>query len=139
LLKSIPRISEAEWIVMKVLWERSPQTANEVTEALDSRTDWKPKTVKTLLSRLVRKKALGFQRAGKSYLYRPLVSEEACTRARRRTLLRRVHDGAITPMLAAFIEDEDLTPEDIAANPTATLKRSSPWRKEDRGPASSLA
>jgi BlaI family penicillinase repressor len=99
---------------MKVLWERSPQTANEVAEALDSQTDWKPKTVKTLLSRLVQKKALGFEQAGKAYRYRPLVSEEACARVRRRTLLQRVYDGALTPMLAAFIEDEDLTPEDIA-------------------------
>jgi BlaI family penicillinase repressor len=113
-LKSTPPISEAEWLVMKVLWERSPQTANEVTEALESQTDWKPKTVKTLLSRLVRKKALGFEREGKAYRYQPLVSEEACARVRRRTLLQRVYDGAITPMLAAFIEDEDLSPEDIA-------------------------
>jgi BlaI family penicillinase repressor len=113
-LKSMPRISEAEWLVMKVLWERSPQAANEVTEALRSQTDWKPKTVKTLLSRLVQKKALGFERAGKAYHYRPLVSEEACARARRRTLLQRVYDGALTPMLAAFIEDEELTPEEIA-------------------------
>ena len=113
-MKSMPRISEAEWLVMKVLWGHSPQTANEVTEVLESQTDWKPKTVKTLLSRLVQKKALGFERAGKAYRYRPLVSEEACARARRRTLLRRVYDGALTPMLAAFIEDEDLTLEDIA-------------------------
>ena len=113
-MKTTPQISEAEWLVMKVLWERSPRTANDVTEALDSQTDWKPKTIKTLLSRLVQKKALGFKRSGKAYLYRPLVSEEACARARRRTLLRRVYDGAITPMLAAFIEDEELTAEDIA-------------------------
>jgi len=110
----MPPISEAEWLVMKVLWKRSPQTANEVADALDSHTKWKPKTVKTLLSRLVQKRALGFERAGKAYRYRPLVSADACARSRRRTLLRRVYDGAVTPMLAAFIEDEDLTPQDIA-------------------------
>jgi len=113
-LKPMPQISEAEWLVMKVLWEHAPRTANEVAEVLDAYTDWKPKTIKTLLSRLVQKKALGFERAGKAYLYRPLVSEEACARVRRRTLLRRVYDGALTPMIAAFIEDEDLTAEDIA-------------------------
>lgn len=113
-MKSMPPISEAEWLVMKVLWERSPLTANEVAKALEGHKDWKPKTVKTLLSRLVQKEALGFEREGKAYRYQPLVSEEACARVRRRTLLQRVYDGAITPMLAAFIEDEDLTPEDIA-------------------------
>jgi BlaI family penicillinase repressor len=113
-VKPVPQVSEAEWLVMKVLWGRSPLTANEVADALVDRTDWKPKTVKTLLSRLVRKKALGFEQAGKAYRYQPLVSEEACARVRRRTLLQRVYDGAITPMLAAFIEDEDLTAEEIA-------------------------
>lgn len=113
-MTSVPQISEAEWVVMKVLWGRSPLTANEVAGALADQTDWKPKTVKTLLSRLVHKRALGFEQAGKAYRYRPLVSEEACARVRRRTLLKRVYDGAITPMLAAFIEDEDLTPEEIA-------------------------
>lgn len=113
-MKPMPRISEAEWLVMKVLWGRSPQTANEVAAALGDQTAWKPKTIKTLLSRLVQKQALGFEQTGKAYHYRPLVTEETCARARRRTLLQRVYDGALTPMLAAFIEDEELTPEEIA-------------------------
>ena len=60
------------------------------------------------------KGALEFEPSDKAYLYRPLVTEETCARVRRRTLVKRVYDGAITPMLAAFIEDENLTPEEIA-------------------------
>ncbi len=54
--KKVPNISEAEWEVMNVLWDRAPQTANEVIHSLQERTEWKPKTVRTLLDRLVQKK-----------------------------------------------------------------------------------
>ncbi len=55
-MKELPKISEAELEVMKVLWSRSPQTANEVIEALEVTMDWKPKTIRTLINRLVQKK-----------------------------------------------------------------------------------
>ena len=45
--KKVPSISEAEWEVMNVLWEKAPQTANEVIHSLRERKDWKPKTVRT--------------------------------------------------------------------------------------------
>ena len=109
-----PRISESEWGVMKVVWERSPITANEVVDAL-SFTKWQPKTVKTLLNRLLAKGALGFEKRGRTYHYYPLVDKAACSRAESRSFLRRVYDGALTPMVAGFIEDEDLSPDEIAA------------------------
>ncbi|MEH7060984.1 BlaI/MecI/CopY family transcriptional regulator, partial [Bacillus wiedmannii] len=52
-MKELPKISEAELEVMKVLWSKSPQTANEVIEALEVKMDWKPKTIRTLINRLV--------------------------------------------------------------------------------------
>ncbi|HIJ64625.1 MAG TPA: BlaI/MecI/CopY family transcriptional regulator [Candidatus Hydrogenedentes bacterium] len=112
-MKKLPRISEAEWQVMRVLWAEAPQTANDVVEALDN-TDWSPKTVKTLINRLVRKGALGFDKDGRVYHYYPLVQEKDCVRAESRSFLQRVFGGAVTPMVAAIIEDEDLTPEEIA-------------------------
>ena len=82
--------------------------------ALAGSTAWKPKTVKTLLNRLVQKKALGFQRQGRAYRYFPLVDEQACVRAESRTFLRRVYGGALAPMLAAFLEEQELSPGEIA-------------------------
>jgi len=61
----LPQISDAEWVVMKAVWERAPLTTNQVVEALDDRAHWKPKTIHTLLSRLVRKGALEFERKGR--------------------------------------------------------------------------
>jgi BlaI family penicillinase repressor len=110
---SLPRISEAEWEVMRLLWTRSPLTANEVVEALSATRSWKPKTIKTLLSRLVKKKAVGFNRKGREYDYCPVVEEAQCIRVESRSFLRRVYGGAVKPMLAAFIENEDLSPDDV--------------------------
>ena len=112
-MKKIPRISEAEWQVMRVLWAKAPLTANDIVETLGE-TPWSPSTVKTLINRLVKKGALGFDKDGRVYHYYPLVQEAECARAESRSFLRRVFGGAVTPMLAAIIEDEDLTPEQIA-------------------------
>jgi len=110
----VPRISEAEWQVMKALWAASPLTADDVVEALEPTTTWSPKTIKTLISRLVHKRALGFKKDGRRYLYHPVVDETACARAESRSFLQRVYGGALTPMLAMFLEEEELTPEEIA-------------------------
>lgn len=113
LVKKVPRISDAEWLVMKILWERSPRTGNEVVDALAPSTGWNPRTIKTLLNRLLKKRALGFTQDGRSYLYRPRVAEADCVRAESRSFLQRVYGGALKPMLATFIEEEALTPEEI--------------------------
>ncbi len=75
-----PRISDAEWEVMNVLWDEHPLAANDVAERLPPARKWSPRTVKTLLGRLVRKAALGLEGAGRHYLYRLLVTRETCVR-----------------------------------------------------------
>lgn len=112
-MKRVPRISESEWQVMKLLWANSPSTANKIVEKLSAKTTWKPKTVKTLLNRLVKKEALGYEKKGREYHYYPLVAETECVKAESRSFLQRVYGGATKPMLAAFLESEDLSPEEI--------------------------
>jgi len=99
---------------MKVLWAKSPATANEVIDALTGTCDWSDKTIRTLLTRLVSKKALGYKQSGRSYLYYPLVEERQCVKAESRSFLRRVYGGALMPMLAAFLEDTQLSDREIA-------------------------
>jgi len=113
-MKRMPRIAESEWLVMRVLWRRSPRTANDVVEELASATRWRPKTVKTLLSRLVAKKALGFTKEGRAYLYYPIVAEAECAKAESLSFLKRVYSGALAPMIANLLEDEALSEEEIA-------------------------
>ena len=113
-MKRIPRISETEWEVMKVIWTQAPCSAVQVIEALTRRdATWHPKTVKAFLSRLVRKKALGFRKEGRAYLYRPLVEEKDCVDAASETFLERVFGGSLKPMLAHFVERKKLSEEEI--------------------------
>jgi len=109
-----PRISESEWEIMRICWGKSPVTAQEVIDALAPRQQWHRKTVKTLLNRLVKKKALGFKKEGRAYLYRPLVAERDCVTAQSKSFLDRVFGGSLMPMLAYFVETRSLSPREIA-------------------------
>lgn len=112
-MANIPNISTAEWEVMKVLWNQYPLTSQEIIDQLAEPMEWNPKTVKTLLNRLLKKGAIQFQAEGRTYYYSPLVTENDCIRAERKTFLQRIYGGALSPMLAHFIQDEQLTEEEI--------------------------
>ena len=108
------RISEAEWEVMKVLWKTSPKTANEIVEELTGKTHWKRETVRTLINRLVQKKALGFEKKGRQYHYFPRLTETEGIKAEAESFVKRIGGSSIEPMLAAFVEEKQLSPEKIA-------------------------
>ena len=112
-MSKTPSISDAEWEVMTVLWSDSPLTASDVVDRVAQRNDWNPRTVKTLLNRLVSKGALGFEAEGKRYHYFPKVSRDACIRGKSRSFLASVFGGAVGPMLAHFINEESLSTEEI--------------------------
>ena len=113
-MKKTPRISEAEWEVMQVLWKTSPMTANDIVEELTGKTPWKRETIRTLINRLVQKKAIAFEKKSRQYDYFPLVTEAQCLRAESESFLRRFGGRSIEPMLAAFVEEKQLSPEKIA-------------------------
>jgi BlaI family penicillinase repressor len=108
-----PRISDAEWRVMKVVWRKPHCGAQDIIGALANSTDWSPGTIKTLLNRLVRKKALGFAREGKAYRYFARVTEVECRAAEAETFLDRVFNGALTPMVAHFVNNRRLSRKEI--------------------------
>jgi BlaI family transcriptional regulator, penicillinase repressor len=112
-MPQVPVISEAEWKVMKVLWANSPLSAMEIYTALADSEDWHPNTVKTLLSRLHKKKALGVEKVKNLYLYRPVVSEADCVRTESDSFLHRVFGGSVKPLLMHFMEKEPLSSQDL--------------------------
>lgn len=113
-MSEIPKISEAEWEVMKTFWAKVvPCTANEIVKALRGFSDWKPNTVKTLITRLVKKGALGFREERRIYWYYPLVTEGQCKRSETRSFMKRVFGGSLKPMLVTFLQEEKLSPEEI--------------------------
>ena len=123
--KAVPSISEAEWEVIRVIWEEHPIAASEVVDRLAGRRDWSPRTVKTLLNRLVRKGALTFETQGKRYLYSPTVSRQECVRRESQSFLHRVFEGAAGPMLVHFVRNARLSDSDVE-----TLRRILDEKKE---------
>lgn len=113
-MKKLPQISDTEWQIMKILWANAPLTANQVIEEIEGIMPWKPKTVKTMLGRLVTKKAIAFNRDGRTYVYYPLVAEEECIKAESKSFLEKVFSGALNVMFANFLEEQELSKEEIA-------------------------
>lgn len=108
------QISEAESLVMKVLWRRGEATAEQLVEALCEAQDWQAATVKSLLNRLLKKAAIAARKEGRRYHYRPLVAEDRWLLQESRSLLDRLFDGRVAPLVAHFSEHGKLSRKDIA-------------------------
>jgi BlaI family penicillinase repressor len=106
-------LAPAEWEVMKVFWERGELAARDVFAALPKGHGWAYKTVKTLLSRLVAKGALTYEQVANSYLYRAAVKRDEMTRQEVRSIFQRLASQALKPVLAHFIEEAELSDEEI--------------------------
>ena len=111
--KELPKIADSEWRVMQVLWEHGPQTANDVVNSLSGEVNWKPRTIKTLISRLVKKGAVKVTEEGYRYQYSAAVDESECIRSETKSFIHRVYQGTMSPALAAFLEDTDLSTQEI--------------------------
>ncbi len=107
-------ISDAESRVMEVLWRQSPQSAEEIVATLQRDTAWHEKTIKTLLNRLLGKRAVSAQKDGRRYLYAPRLRREDWQQQESRSLLDRVFGGRVAPLLAHFSQHEKLSAKDIA-------------------------
>ena len=107
------RISEAEHAIMEVLWDKNPATAADVCEAICAERDWSIPTVKTLLSRLVQKEAVGTEPDGRKFLYRPLIERSAYVGGESRRLVDRLFGGRAAPLFAQLAENEALTDDDL--------------------------
>ena len=112
-MRELPQISEAEFEVMKVVWKYAPINTNEITEKLTQTTNWSPKTIQTLIKRLVSKKALTYEKQSRVFVYTPLVKENEYIRRESNTFLNRFYDGNIISMLASYIEDDKLSEAEI--------------------------
>jgi BlaI family penicillinase repressor len=106
------KISDSEWLIMALLWERSPQTSGEIVVALQTTSGWRPRTIRTLLDRLVQKGAIKIQMDGMRQ-YEPAVTREACLRSESRSFVDRVFGGEPASMLLHLIKETKLTPREI--------------------------
>ena len=113
-MKKLPQISDAEYEVMDVIWKYAPVSTNEITDRLAKTKDWSPKTIHAMLSRLEKKGVIAHEKESRVFVYTPCVKKEAYLAAESRTLADRFFDGAMKQMVVSFLDQKDLTPEDLA-------------------------
>lgn len=106
-------ISDSEWKVMKVVWKKSPISGSEIVEELESETDWNPKTIHTLIRRLVAKGVITAKKEKTFYSYYAAVSENECVKEETKTFLEKCFNGSFNMLISNFIKDEKLSEEDI--------------------------
>lgn len=102
-------ISDAEWQVMNVVWDRQPLTAQEIVAALAREADGAPATIKTMLHRLVKKQVLTYEPQGNRYVYRSSVRRSDCIRQASRSFLQRVFEEDPAPLVAHFLRTRSKT------------------------------
>lgn len=124
------KISDAEWEVMNVLWEKAPRSSHRVVEALGHK-EWSPKTVKSLLSRLVKKGAVGFETEANRYLYFPRVARDQTVLEEARSFMQRVFGGDASATVLHFVQNAELSQDEVAR-----LRRLLDERLDDDEPGS---
>ncbi|MFT7774729.1 BlaI/MecI/CopY family transcriptional regulator [Roseateles sp.] len=108
-------ISDAEAQIMRQLWQRAPQAADEIAAALGPQQGWQLATVKTLLNRLLKKGAVTAEREGRRFLYAPAVPEDAWVADTGLSLIDRLFGGRLAPLVTQFASERELKPADIEA------------------------
>ena len=106
------KITEAEWKIMDVLWEKNPLNASEIIEKLQLKTTWHSKTIRTLLIRLVNKKMVKVEKM-KLNVYSPLVSREEVQKVETEHFIDKVYNGSLGLLLSNYVKKESLTLKEI--------------------------
>jgi BlaI family transcriptional regulator, penicillinase repressor len=107
-------ISDAESVVMSVIWRANPIATENIVGALKHHEKWQEATVKTLLNRLLKKGAIAAQKDGRRYLYSPLLQRDQWLAAESKGFIDRLFDGRIAPLVSHFSQHKKLSKKDIA-------------------------
>ncbi len=107
------RISEAEWVLMEIIWRQYPITAAQLITTLSPTHDWAPNTIRTMLARLVKKGVLKTKSVSGAHLYSPRVDRSKCVQEEVDSLVDRVFDGSLFPLFLHFVKHRKLKPEEL--------------------------
>ena len=110
--KQTAELTEAEWTILKVVWEHQPCAAGTVQEALAPIKDWSYATVKITMDRMVKKGFLRVSKVRNLQLFSASIDKVAARQSELRRMLARAFDGALTPMMQFLVEHEGISPED---------------------------
>lgn len=112
-MKELPKISEAEWEVMKLLWKNDSLTSEKIIALLSEDNDWSHQTIKTFITRLIKKGAIGYEKVGRIYNYYSLVSEDECIKSENEFFIKKVYNGALNMLFTKFLEEDNLSIDEI--------------------------
>lgn len=112
-MNKLPQISEAEFEVMKIVWKYAPISTNEITEKLVKTSSWSPKTIQTLIKRLVTKGVLTYEEQSRVFVYTPTVTENEYIDKESNSFLNRYFDGDITAMVSAYLDNDRLSEAEL--------------------------
>lgn len=112
-MKKLPQISEAEYVVMKIIWDHAPISTNDITEQLLKTTDWNVRTIQTLIKRLASKGVVTYEKEGRMYVYSPAIRKKDYVGQESRSFLKRFFNGDLSAMISSFIEGDQLSASEI--------------------------
>ena len=103
------KLTDAEWQLMNALWKDHPATARQIEEHLPPQVNWAYTTIKTMLNRLVDKRAINERKQGKTSVYEPVITQDKAQRSAFRSLLDQAFEGAMGPLVHCLVEEKQLT------------------------------
>lgn len=106
------RLSESEWLVMEVLWKKKKCAFKDIVDELKDKTKWSRNTIHTYLTRMEKKGLVCIDRSVEPHLYSYIISREDCSKHEREELLNKVYRGAVGDLIAAFLKESQITPEE---------------------------
>ena len=106
-------LTEAEWMVMECLWEKSPQTGRETVEWLNQKMGWTRSTVLTMLRRLEVKGAVAGDTEGEVKTFRPLIAREEVAVHETESLLERAYKGSLSLLVSSLTKKQSLPQKEI--------------------------
>jgi BlaI family penicillinase repressor len=126
-------LTEAEWAILKAVWQRQPCTAPDVTEALQKSKAWAYSTVHTLMDRMVEKGLLSSEKLRRMDIYRAAVTRQQAQKRELCYALKHAFDDGLTPMMQCLLETRELSTEELEELETILKQKRQANPKQEKG------
>jgi predicted transcriptional regulator len=111
--KRSPTLTDGELRLMNVLWDRGEATVADVVAALPGRERVAYTTAQTLLRILEAKGYVAHRKAGRAFVFRPLVDRRQARRRALGHLVNRLFGGSREVLIQNVLDDERLAPSEL--------------------------
>jgi BlaI family transcriptional regulator, penicillinase repressor len=112
-MQKLKKISDSEYVIMQVLWDKAPVSSAEIVSSLKDATGWDPKTIHTFLRRLMSKGIVNALKEGSFYKYSPNISRSEYTISETKSFVKKIYDGSISNLIISFVKQEELSKEEV--------------------------